>query len=47
MLLQECVRYNKLLKDMQVQLPLIQRALLGEVTMSEELDKMSNSIFDN
>lgn len=46
-LLQECVRYNKLLKDMQVQLPLIQRALLGEVTMSEELDKMSNSIFDN
>lgn len=46
-LLQECVRYNKLLKDMQVQLPLIQRALLGEVTMSEELEKMATAIFDN
>lgn len=46
-LLQECVRYNALLKDMQVQLPLIQRALLGEVTMSESLENMATSIFDN
>ena len=46
-LLQECVRYNRLLKDMQVQLPLIQRALLGEVTMSEDLEKMATAIFDN
>merc|ERR1712048_273994 len=46
-LFQECVRYNRLLKDMQVQLPLIQRALLGEVTMSEQLEKMATSIFDN
>lgn len=46
-LLQECVRYNRLLKDMQVQLPLVQRALLGEVTMSEDLEKMATSIFDN
>lgn len=46
-LLQECVRYNKLLKDMKVQLPLIQRALVGEVTMSEQLESMATSIFDN
>lgn len=46
-LLQECIRYNRLLQDMQVQLPLIQRALLGEVTMSEDLEKMATSIFDN
>lgn len=46
-LYQECVRYNRLLKDMQVQLPLIQRALLGEVTMSEDLENMATAIFDN
>jgi dynein heavy chain len=46
-LLQECVRYNRLLEDMEVQLPLIQRALLGEVVMSETLEKMATSIFDN
>lgn len=46
-LLQECVRYNRLLKDMQEQLPLIQRALLGEVTMSEQLEAMATSIFNN
>lgn len=46
-LLQECIRYNRLLQDMQVQLPLIQRALLGEVTMSEDLEKMATAIFDN
>lgn len=28
-------------------MPLIQRALLGEVTMSDELEKMSSSIYDN
>lgn len=32
---------------MQVQLPLVQRALLGEVTMSEDLEKMATAIFDN
>jgi len=46
-LLQECIRYNRLLQDMQKQLPLVQRALLGEVTMSEDLEKMATSIFDN
>jgi len=46
-LLQECVRYNRLLSDMKIQLPLIQRALKGEVTMSEQLESMATSIFDN
>lgn len=46
-LFQECVRYNKLLHDMQIQLPLVQRALLGEVTMSDVLESMATFIFDN
>jgi dynein heavy chain, axonemal len=46
-LLQECVRYNRLLIEMKVKLPLVQRALVGEVTMSDDLEKMATSIFDN
>lgn len=46
-LFQECVRYNGLLEDMGVKLKLIQLALVGEVVMSEELDKMANSVFNN
>lgn len=46
-LFQECVRYNRLLADMKVSLVNVQKALKGEVVMSEELEKMSNSIFDN
>jgi dynein heavy chain, axonemal len=32
---------------MKVSLVNVQKALKGEVVMSEELEKMSNSIFDN
>ena len=32
---------------MKINLVDVQRALKGEVVMSEELEKMSNSIFDN
>lgn len=46
-LFQECVRYNRLLHDMKLSLGNVQKALKGEVVMSEELEKMSNSIFDN
>lgn len=46
-LFQECVRYNRLLIDMAIGLVSCQKALKGEVVMSEELEKMSNSIFDN
>ena len=46
-LFQECVRYNRLLVDMKISLVNVQKALIGEVVMSEELEKMANSIFDN
>lgn len=46
-LFQECVRYNRLLADMAVTLAAVQRALIGEVVMSEELEKMADAIFDN
>ena len=46
-LFQECVRYNALLADMKVMLTQVQRALLGEVVKSEELEKMADSVFDN
>jgi dynein heavy chain len=46
-LFQECVRYNRLLADMKVALVNVQKALKGEIVMSEELEKMANSIFDN
>jgi dynein heavy chain len=46
-LFQECVRYNRLLKEMAVSLVSCQKALKGEVVMSEELESMSSSIFDN
>lgn len=46
-LFQECVRYNGLLVEMAISLREVQKALKGEVVMSEELDDMSNSIFNN
>lgn len=46
-LFQECVRYNAMLILMKSSLALVQRALKGEVVMSEDLDKMSSCIFDN
>lgn len=46
-LLQECVRYNRLLADMGVTLKQVQKALVGEVVMSEDLEKMADAIFDN
>jgi len=46
-LFQECVRYNRLLREMASGLKLVQKALIGEVAMSEELEKMADAIFDN
>jgi dynein heavy chain len=46
-LFQECVRYNRLLVEMHEGLALVQRALIGEVAMSEELESMADAIFDN
>lgn len=46
-LFQECVRYNRLLVVMAETLKNVQKALVGEVVMSEELELMANSLYDN
>lgn len=46
-LFQECVRYNGMLKEMALGLKTVQKALVGEVAMSDELEKMSDAIFNN
>ena len=46
-LYQECVRYNGLLSVMKVGLITVQKALKGEVGMSEKLEAMANAIFNN
>jgi dynein heavy chain, axonemal len=46
-LFQECVRYNKMLAIMHESLINIQKAIVGEVVMSEELERMSDSLFNN
>ena len=46
-LTQEIFRYNKLLVLMKEMLVELQKALIGEVVMSEELDSAANSLFDN
>jgi dynein heavy chain len=44
---QEIIRYNKLLKEIHASLRSIKKALKGEVVMSEELEKMGTSLFNN
>ena len=46
-LCQEVIRYNKLLSVMHTSLVSVKKALKGLVVMSEELDSLSNSLFDN
>ena len=46
-LVQEVVRYNKLLEVMHESLFLVKKALKGLVVMSEELEKVANSLYDN
>jgi len=46
-LIQECIRYNKLIMEMQRSLPELQKALKGLVVMSGELEAMGNSIAVN
>jgi dynein heavy chain len=46
-LVQEVIRYNKLLHVMAKMLKDVQRALKGEVVMSEELDALATSLFNN
>lgn len=44
---QECIRYNRLLSDMASSLQDVQKALVGEVVMSEALDKLASSLYIN
>jgi dynein heavy chain len=46
-LLQECIRFNKLIAVMQETLPMLRKALKGLVVMSGELEAMGQSIFIN
>jgi len=46
-LAQEVIRYNRLLVIMAKMLKDVQKALRGEVVMSEDLDKLANSLFNN
>lgn len=46
-LTQELIRYNALLIMMKDHLINVQKALIGEVVMSEELDLVSSSLHDN
>ncbi|OAF67720.1 1-alpha DHC [Intoshia linei] len=45
-LFQELERFNKLLNKMITSLSLLQKALIGEVGMSAELDDVANSLFN-
>eukprot|EP00742_Colponemidia_sp_Colp-10_P007220 GILJ01007760.1.p1 GENE.GILJ01007760.1~~GILJ01007760.1.p1 ORF type:complete len:2640 (-),score=434.68 GILJ01007760.1:74-7498(-) len=44
---QECIKYNRLLSVMQTSLKELNKALKGLVVMSEELDKTASALFDN
>ena len=43
-LLQECIRYNKLIDAMELSLPLLLKALKGLVVMTNELEAIANAI---
>jgi dynein heavy chain len=43
-LLQECIRYNKLIATILRTLPLVRKALQGLVVMSSELEQVANAI---
>jgi len=44
---QECVRYNGLLAVMKVSLAAVQRGLVGEIVMTEELEKLATELYIN
>lgn len=44
---QECVRYNGLLAQMKIDLFMIQRGLVGEIVMTDELEAIATSMFNN
>merc|ERR1712228_924219 len=46
-LVQEAIRYNKLLNRIKKTLSSLQKAIKGEMVMTTELETMGNSLFDN
>jgi len=46
-LVQEAIRYNKLLTEIQNSLKSLQKAIKGEMVMTTALETMANSLFDN
>lgn len=46
-LTQEVMKYNRLITRMTSMLVNIKKALVGDVVMSEDLEAMGNSMFDN
>jgi len=44
-LVQECLRYNKVITVMRKTLPVLQKALRGLVVLSQDLEQIANSIF--
>ncbi|CUG85918.1 dynein heavy chain, putative [Bodo saltans] len=46
-LLQECIRYNRLLAIVRKSLSEVQRAIKGEVVMSNDLEQVFNAIYDS
>jgi dynein heavy chain len=44
---QEVAKYNRLTNLMREMLVNVQRALIGEVVMSEDLEAMSEALFNN
>jgi dynein heavy chain len=43
-LVQECIRYNRLLSVMDESLKMVKKALIGLIVMSEDLEKLSVSL---
>jgi len=46
-LVQELIRYNRLIDIMQSSLILLKKALKGFILMSEDLEQLCKSLFDN
>ncbi|CAD8156782.1 unnamed protein product [Paramecium pentaurelia] len=46
-LVQEVIRYNRLLAAMKESLINVKKALKGQIVMSDELESLANSLFDN
>lgn len=46
-LVQEIIRYNRLLGVMKSTLSNVKKALKGLIVMSEDMEKVANSLFDN